>query len=243
MSPTNETQKHASHPCDATVSRCLLLLLCTGITHDTRTHKRFMRRLSSALPPRTSLAAPRARPYELLKAHFGRTAAFKLQGLRFFRAKRTIRDRPPTMSHNTFGHLFRVTTWGESHGPAIGCVVDGCPPGIPLIARGIQSFLDKRKPGQSRFTTQRREADRSRSCRACSPTTSGRQVTTGTPISLHDRNDDQRSKDYGDIKDKFRPGHADYHVLGEIRHPRLPRRRALLGARDGDARRRRRHRP
>ena len=130
MSPTNETQKHASHPCDATVSRCLLLLLCTGITHDTRTHKRFMRRLSSALPPRTSLAAPRARPYELLKAHFGRTAAFKLQGLRFFRAKRTIRDRPPTMSHNTFGHLFRVTTWGESHGPAIGCVVDGCPPGI-----------------------------------------------------------------------------------------------------------------
>ncbi len=113
------------------------------------------------------------------------------------------------MSHNTFGHLFRVTTWGESHGPAIGCVVDGCPPGIPLIAEEIQSFLDKRKPGQSRFTTQRREADRVEIMSGVFPDDSGQQVTTGTPISLVIRNEDQRSKDYGDIKEKFRPGHAD----------------------------------
>ncbi len=114
------------------------------------------------------------------------------------------------MSHNTFGHLFRVTTWGESHGPAIGCVVDGCPPDIPLEASEIQVYLDRRRPGQSRYTTQRREPDEVEILSGVFPDDSGRQVTTGTPISLVIRNVDQRSKDYGDIKDKFRPGHADY---------------------------------
>lgn len=113
------------------------------------------------------------------------------------------------MSHNTFGHLFRVTTWGESHGPAIGCVVDGCPPGIQLTAEEIQQFLDKRKPGQSRFTTQRREPDSVEILSGVFTDDAGHQVTTGAPISLVIRNVDQRSKDYGDIKDKFRPGHAD----------------------------------
>ena len=109
------------------------------------------------------------------------------------------------MSHNTFGHLFRVTTWGESHGPALGCVVDGTPPGIPLSEETIQHWLDRRRPGQSRFTTQRREHDQ---VRILSGTLEGR--TTGTPISLMIENVDQRSKDYSDIKEKFRPGHADY---------------------------------
>jgi chorismate synthase len=114
------------------------------------------------------------------------------------------------MSHNTFGHLFRVTTWGESHGPAIGCVVDGCPPGITLTAADIQAELDRRRPGQSRFTTQRREPDEVRILSGVFEDDGGRQVTTGTPISLLIENVDQRSKDYGDIKDKFRPGHADF---------------------------------
>ena len=114
------------------------------------------------------------------------------------------------MSHNTFGHLFRVTTWGESHGPAIGCVVDGCPPGIALEASDIQSYLDKRKPGQSRFTTQRREPDEVKILSGVFSDTDGRQVTTGTPIALEIQNVDQRSKDYGDIAEKYRPGHADY---------------------------------
>ena len=114
------------------------------------------------------------------------------------------------MSHNTFGHLFRVTTWGESHGPAIGCVVDGCPPGIPLIEADIQPFLDKRRPGQSRYTTQRQEADAVRILSGVFANGEGVQVTTGAPISLLIENTDQRSKDYGDIKDKYRPGHADY---------------------------------
>ena len=114
------------------------------------------------------------------------------------------------MSHNTFGHLFRVTTWGESHGPALGCVVDGCPPGLPLEAADIQGYLDKRRPGQSRFTTQRQEPDAVEILSGVFPNGDGRQVTTGTPISLVIRNVDQRSKDYGDIVDKFRPGHADY---------------------------------
>jgi chorismate synthase len=114
------------------------------------------------------------------------------------------------MSHNTFGHLFRVTTWGESHGPAIGCIVDGCPPGLPLQAADIQVFLDKRRPGQSRFTTQRQEPDAVEILSGVFPDDSGRAVTTGTPISLFISNVDQRSKDYGDIKSKFRPGHADY---------------------------------
>ncbi len=109
------------------------------------------------------------------------------------------------MSDNSFGQLFRVTTWGESHGPAIGCVVDGCPPGIALAEADIQVWLDKRKPGQSRFVTQRKESD---TVQILSGVFEG--VTTGTPISLFIANEDVRSKDYGEIKDKFRPGHADY---------------------------------
>ncbi len=114
------------------------------------------------------------------------------------------------MSHNSFGHLFRVTTFGESHGPALGAVVDGCPPRIPLTAEEIQLFLDKRKPGQSRFTTQRREADEVKILSGVFEDDSGRQVTTGTPIALMIENTDQRSKDYGEIARKYRPGHADY---------------------------------
>ena len=115
------------------------------------------------------------------------------------------------MSHNTFGHLFRVTTFGESHGVAIGCVVDGCPPQVPLLVEDIQRDLDRRRPGQSRFTTQRQEPDAVKilSGVMANPET-GVQVTTGTPIGLLIENTDQRSKDYSDIKDKFRPGHADY---------------------------------
>ena len=114
------------------------------------------------------------------------------------------------MSHNTFGHLFRVTTWGESHGPAIGAVVDGCPPGIALDEGDIQVHLDRRRPGQSRFTTQRQEADAVKILSGVFNDASGKQVTTGTPIALEIQNTDQRSKDYGDIKDKYRPGHADF---------------------------------
>ncbi|MBV9784095.1 MAG: chorismate synthase [Acidisphaera sp.] len=108
------------------------------------------------------------------------------------------------MSHNSFGHLFRVTTWGESHGPAIGCVVDGCPPRLRLAESDIQPWLDRRRPGQSKFTTQRQEAD---AVRILSGTFDG--VTTGTPISLLIENTDQRSRDYGEIAERFRPGHAD----------------------------------
>ena len=114
------------------------------------------------------------------------------------------------MSHNTFGHLFRVTTFGESHGRAIGCVVDGCPPLIPLTEADIQVFLDKRKPGQSRFTTQRRESDTVRIISGTVAGPDGQMLTTGTPIMLLIENEDQRSKDYDAIKDKFRPGHADF---------------------------------
>ena len=113
------------------------------------------------------------------------------------------------MSHNTFGHLFRVTTWGESHGEAIGCVVDGCPPGLPIVRETIQGFLDRRKPGQSRFTTQRKEPDDVEILSGVFTNDDGVLVSTGAPIALQIRNVDQRSKDYGDIKDKFRPGHAD----------------------------------
>ncbi len=109
------------------------------------------------------------------------------------------------MSLNAFGHLFRVTTWGESHGPALGCVIDGCPPGVTVDEASIQQWLDLRKPGTSKYVTQRREPD---AVEILSGVFEG--VTTGTPISLMIRNADQRSKDYGDIKDKFRPGHADY---------------------------------
>jgi chorismate synthase len=112
------------------------------------------------------------------------------------------------MSLNTFGHLFRVTTWGESHGPAIGATVDGCPPGVALTEADLQPWLDARKPGQNKFTTQRREDDL---VRILSGTFDGK--TTGTPIQLMIENTDQRSKDYGDIAQSFRPGHADitYH--------------------------------
>ena len=115
------------------------------------------------------------------------------------------------MSHNTFGHMFRVTTWGESHGPALGCVVDGCPPRLPITEAEIQTFLDKRRPGQSRYTTQRQEPDQVRILSGVfeDPET-GAQVTTGTPVSMIIENVDQRSKDYSDIKDAFRPGHADF---------------------------------
>ena len=109
------------------------------------------------------------------------------------------------MSHNSFGHLFRVTTWGESHGPAIGCVIDGTPPGIALTEADIQVHLDRRRPGSSRFVSQRKEPDE---VRILSGVFEGR--TTGTPIALQIENVDQRSKDYGEIKDKYRPGHADY---------------------------------
>jgi len=114
------------------------------------------------------------------------------------------------MSYNTFGHMFRVTTFGESHGAAIGCVVDGCPPRIPLTAADIQPYLDQRRPGQSRFTTQRREPDQVKILSGVFPDESGRDVTTGTPIALVIDNVDQRSKDYSEIKDTYRPGHADY---------------------------------
>lgn len=115
------------------------------------------------------------------------------------------------MSHNTFGHLFRVTTWGESHGPALGCVVDGCPPNIRFTLADIQADLDRRRPGQSRFVTQRREPDEVKILSGVLPDgDDGTLVTTGTPISMMIENVDQRSKDYGEIARQFRPGHADY---------------------------------
>lgn len=112
------------------------------------------------------------------------------------------------MSGNSIGRLFTVTTFGESHGPAIGGVVDGCPPGLELSEADLQGDLDRRRPGQSRYTTQRREADQ---VEILSGVFEGK--TTGTPIGLLIRNTDQRSKDYGNIKDRFRPGHADYTYI------------------------------
>jgi chorismate synthase len=119
------------------------------------------------------------------------------------------------MSHNTFGHLFRVTTWGESHGPALGCVIDGCPPGLPLTAQDIQVWLEKRRPGQGKFVTQRQEPDAVRILSGVfederTKARYGGQVTTGTPISLIIDNVDQRPRDYSEIATAFRPGHADY---------------------------------
>ncbi|MCO6048533.1 chorismate synthase [Mesorhizobium sp. RP14(2022)] len=114
------------------------------------------------------------------------------------------------MSHNTFGHLFRVTTWGESHGPALGCVVDGCPPGIRFRREDIQHDLDRRRPGQSRFVTQRREPDEVKILSGVLEEEDGTLVTTGTPVSMLIENVDQRSKDYGEIARQYRPGHADY---------------------------------
>ncbi len=120
------------------------------------------------------------------------------------------------MSYNSFGHLFRVTTFGESHGPAIGCVVDGCPPGIPLTEADIQADLDRRRPGQSKFVTQRQEPDTVKILSGVfQDERMAQQVTTGTPIALIIENVDQRSKDYADIRDKFRPGHADYTYLAK----------------------------
>src|SRR3569623_926501 len=109
------------------------------------------------------------------------------------------------MSHNRFGYLFRGTTWGESHGPAIGCVVDGCPPRIPLTEADIQPYLDKRRPGQSKFTTQRQEPDTVKILSGVfTDEATGQQVTTGTPIGLLIENLDQRSKDYSEIKNSYR---------------------------------------
>ena len=109
------------------------------------------------------------------------------------------------MSGSTFGKIFRITTWGESHGPGIGVVIDGCPAGLDLKEKDIQDFLDRRKPGQSKYTTKRNEAD---SVEILSGVFEGK--TTGTPISLLVRNQDQRPRDYGSIATLFRPGHADY---------------------------------
>jgi chorismate synthase len=117
------------------------------------------------------------------------------------------------MSHNSFGHLLRFTTWGESHGPAIGTVVDGCPPGLTLSEANIQPWLDKRRPGQSKYTTQRQEPDQ---VRILSGVHEGR--TTGTPISLMIDNVDQRSKDYSDVSKAYRPGHADYAYDAKYGH-------------------------
>ena len=125
--------------------------------------------------------------------------------------------RSDTMSHNTFGHLFRVTTWGESHGPALGCVVDGCPPRLALSEADVQPWLDRRRPGQSRHTTQRQEADQ---VQILSGVYEG--LTTGTPIMMMIANTDQRSRDYREVAESFRPGHADlsYTLKYGIRDPR-----------------------
>lgn len=115
------------------------------------------------------------------------------------------------MSHNTFGHMFRITTWGESHGAALGCIVDGCPPGLPLNTTYVQGFLDKRRPGTSRFVTQRKEPDEVKILSGVfEDDRTGGPRTTGTPISMMIENIDQRSKDYSEIRDRYRPGHADY---------------------------------
>ena len=115
------------------------------------------------------------------------------------------------MSHNTFGHMFRVTTWGESHGAALGCVVDGCPPGIRFRTADIQKELDRRRPGKSRFVTQRQEPDEVKILSGFVLDADGEtMITTGTPVSMLIENVDQRSKDYGEIANQYRPGHADY---------------------------------
>ncbi len=135
------------------------------------------------------------------------------------------------MAGNTFGRIFTVTSFGESHGPALGCVVDGCPPGLALCEADLQTDVERRRPGTSQFTSQRRESD---TVRILSGVFEGK--TTGTPIGLLVANEDQRSRDYEKIKDRFRPGHADYTYHPKIRLSRLSRRRPLIGARDGDAR-------
>ena len=140
------------------------------------------------------------------------------------------------MSHNSFGHLFRVTTWGESHGPALGCVVDGCPPGLSLNEADVQRWLDLRKPGSSRFVTQRREPDAVRILSGVfEDARTGGPVTTGTPISMMIENLDQRSKDYGAIARRVPPGPCRLHLCRQVRRARLSRGRSGFGARDGGA--------
>ena len=141
------------------------------------------------------------------------------------------------MSGNTFGKLFTVTTFGESHGPALGCIVDGCPPGLRSAENDIQQDVERRRSGTSRHTSQRREADQ---VRILSGVFEDR--TTGTSIGLLVENQDQRSRDYEKIKDVFRPGHADYTYQHKYGIPRLSRRWPFVGARNGDAGRGRRDR-
>ena len=137
------------------------------------------------------------------------------------------------MSYNSFGHMFRVTTFGESHGPALGCVVDGCPPGIALTEADIQADLDRRRPGQSKFVSQRKEPDRVRILSGVfQDERMKEQLTTGTPIALLIENVDARSKDYSDIRDKFRPGHADYTYWAKYGVRDYTRRRAPERARN-----------
>ena len=134
------------------------------------------------------------------------------------------------MSGNSIGRLFTVTTFGESHGPALGCIVDGCPPGLELTEADLQRDVDRRRTGTSHFVSQRREGD---AVRILSGVFEGR--TTGTPIGLLIENTDARSRDYDKLNDRFRPGHADYTYAAQVRASRLPRRRPLLGARDRHA--------
>jgi chorismate synthase len=136
------------------------------------------------------------------------------------------------MAGNTFGQAFTVTTFGESHGPALGAIIDGCPPGLALTEADLQRDLDRRRPGQSRYTTQRDEPDQ---VRILSGVFEG--VTTGTSIGLVIENVDQKSKDYSNIKDIFRPAHADLTYQRKYGVRDLPGRRALLCARDRHARR------
>ncbi len=139
------------------------------------------------------------------------------------------------MSSNSFGKLFTVTTFGESHGPAIGCVIDGCPPGLAIVAEEFRTDLDRRATGRSRYTSQRHEADE---VEILSGVYEGK--TTGTPIALLIRNTDQRSKDYGDIESDLPSRPCRLHLLAEVRHPRSAWWRAFVGARDHHARGRRR---
>ena len=181
-----------------------------------------------------------------LRTILARVACIGSLSMRTFRSRACSPRRggldPPApqggMSFNTFGHVFRFTTWGESHGPALGAVVDGCPPGLALSEADLQPWLDKRRPGTSRFTTQRQEPDQ---VRILSGVFEGR--TTGTPISLMIENVDQRSKDYAEVAQAYRPGHADYAYEREIWLARLSRRRAIVRARDGGAGRGGRRRP
>ena len=159
------------------------------------------------------------------------------------RPARHITDGFVIMTHNSYGHLFRVTTWGESHGPAIGCTIDGCPPQIPLALEDIQGELDRRRPGKSRFVTQRRETDTVQILSGIFADDAGIMQTTGAPVCLLIENRDQRSKDYSDIRNVFRPGHADYTWQKKYGIRDYPRRWQILGPRDRLPCCRRCHRP